>query len=144
MSLWALALIWAVAAVLVAVGVWRWRESRAFAASASRAQGVVVELVSGSSGTQAAAPLSYPVVRYRAMDGREVVFRSGFGSRPSLWRPGQTVTVLYDPADPQAARIESRAASVVTPGCFVAIGAVLAGSATLMFLFFRWADSLIR
>jgi hypothetical protein len=104
---------------------------------------VVVELVTGPAGPQGGVPLTYPVVRYRTTDGREVVFRSGFGSQPPLWRPGQPVTVLYDPANPEAARIETRAATVVAPGCFVAVGVALAAFATVMFLFFRWADSLV-
>ena len=143
MSVWLLVFLWAVAAVLVGVGVRRRQESRRFAASATRAGGVVVELVSGSPGPRGGVPLAYPVVRYRTTDGREVVFRSGFGSQPPLWRPGQPVTVLYDPADPQAARIETKAATVVAPGCFVAVGVALAAFATVMFLFFRWADSLV-
>jgi Protein of unknown function (DUF3592) len=143
MSVWLLVFFWAVAAVLVGVGVRRRGESRRFAAAATRASGVVVELVSGPAGPQGGVPLTYPVVRYRTADGREVVFRSGFGSQPPLWRPGQPVTVLYDPANPEAARIETRAATVVAPGCFVAVGVALAAFATVMFLFFRWADSLV-
>jgi Protein of unknown function (DUF3592) len=143
MSPWLLVFFWAVAAVLVGVGLRRRRESQRFAASAARAGGVVVELVSGSPGPRGGVPLAYPVVRYHTTDGREVVFRSALGSQPPLWRPGQSVTVLYDPANPEAARIETKAATVVAPGCFVAVGVALAGFATVMFLLFRWADSLI-
>ena len=143
MSLWLLVFFWAVAAVLVGVGLRRRQESRRFAASAARAGGVVVDLVSGPPGPQGGVPLAYPVVRYHTTDGREVVFRSGFGSQPPLWRPGQSVTVLYDPADPEAARVETKAATVVAPGCFVAVGVGLAAFATVLFLFFRWADSLV-
>jgi Protein of unknown function (DUF3592) len=144
MSLWVLFFLWAVAAVLIGIAVTRRREARRFAASATRAQGVVVELVQRPSpAPRQSGHLTYPVVRYNTTDGREVVFRSGFGARPSPWQPGQPVTVLYDPADPQAARIESGAASTALPGCFGAVGVAVAVFGTLAFLFFRWADSLV-
>lgn len=145
MSLWVLVLIWAVAAVFVGVAVANRRGSRQFAAGAVRAQGVVVELVSGPApGTSSQVPLSYPVVRYRTMDGREVVFRSDYGTQPSLWRPGQPVTVLYQPSNPQDARIETKARTVLAPALFVVLGIGIACFATVVFLFMYWAQSLVK
>ena len=144
MSLWVLVLIWGLAAVFVAYGVSSRRESRRFAAGAARAQGVVVELVTGATpGPQSSGVLSYPVVRYRTMDGREVVFRSDFGAQPSPWRPGQPVTVLYNPANPQEARIETAARSAGLPALFVVLAVGMAGIATVVVLFIWWAQSLV-
>jgi hypothetical protein len=144
MSLWVLVLIWAVAAVFVAYAIRGRRESRQFAAGAARAQGVVVELVGGPApGPQTPGMLSYPVVRYRATDGQEVVFRSNFGARPSPWRPGQPVTVLYNPANPQEARIETSARSTGLPALFVVLAVGMAGIASVVVLFIWWAQSLV-
>ena len=144
MSWWVLVLVWAVAAVLVGAVLSGRRESRRFAAGAARAQGVVVELASGpAAGPQVPGPLSYPVVRYRTADGREVVFRSDFGAQPSPWRPGQPVTVLYDPGDPQRARIETRARSTALPALFVVLAVAMAGFATLVFLLIHWMQGLV-
>lgn len=145
MSLWVLVLIWGLAAVFVAYAVSSRRESRRFAAGAARAQGVVVELVGGPTpGPQSPGSLSYPVVRYRTMDGQEVVFRSDFGAQPPPWRPGQPVTVLYNPANPQEARIETAARSTALPGLFVALAIGMAGIATVVVLFIWWAESLVK
>jgi hypothetical protein len=145
MSLWVLVLIWAVAAVFVGVAWSSRRESRRFAALAVRAQGVVVELASGPApGPQVPGPVSYPVVRYRTTDGREVVFRSDFGAQPSPWRPGQPVTVLYNPGNPQEARIETKARSAAAPAFFVVLAVGMAGFATVVFLLIYWMQSLVR
>jgi hypothetical protein len=145
MSLWVLVLIWGLAALFVAYALSSRRESRRFAAGAARAQGVVVELVGGPApGPQTPGPLSYPVVRYRTVDGREVVFRSDLGAQPSPWRPGQPVTVLYNPADPQEARIDSKVRSAALPALFVVLAVGMAGIATVVVLFIYWAQSLVN
>jgi hypothetical protein len=145
MSLWVLVLIWGLAAVFVVYAVNSRRESRRFAAGAARAQGVVVDLVAGPTpGPQSTGTLSYPVVRYRTVDWREVVFRSDFGAQPPPWRPGQPVTVLYDPADPQQARIETAARSTGLPALFVVLAVGMAGIATVVVLFIVWAQSLVK
>ena len=145
MSLWVLVLIWGLAAVFVVYAVNSRRESQRFAAGAARAQGVVVDLVAGPTpGPQSTGTVAYPVVRYRTTDGREVVFRSDLGSQPSPWRPGQPVTVLYDPTDPQQARIETAARSTGLPALFVVLAVGMAGIATVVVLFIVWAQSLVK
>jgi len=46
-----------------------------------------------------------PLVRFETTDGNTVEFQSTFRSNPPAYRTGQTVSVLYDPEDPQSASI---------------------------------------
>jgi len=46
-----------------------------------------------------------PLVRFETTDGNTVEFQSSLRSNPPAYRTGQTVSVLYDPEDPQSAAI---------------------------------------
>lgn len=75
----------------------------AFLAGARSAPGVVTELEyrrDSDGGTY------YPLVRFRGPDGRDLVFRGQVGSSPPAYARGEAVTVLYDPATPENARID--------------------------------------
>jgi len=49
-----------------------------------------------------------PVVRFRASDGRVARFTDlSFGTIPPTYKAGDKVRVLYDPKDPETARIRS-------------------------------------
>ena len=50
--------------------------------------------------------VAHPVLRFELPDGRTVEVESGAGTNPPSAREGDTVTVLYDPADPTVARID--------------------------------------
>lgn len=110
--------------LLVACGLTA-RNGRNFAASAERAEGTVVDL-SRSSGKSQGDTVYYPVVSYRTAQGEEVEFISSWGSRPAPYRRGAKITVLYDAAEPQEARIESFfalwGASVITGGLATVFG----------------------
>ena len=75
----------------------------AFLAAAETAPGVVTDLEyrrDSDGGTY------YPLVRFRGPEGRELVFRGQVGSSPPAYARGEAVTVLYDPAAPETARID--------------------------------------
>jgi hypothetical protein len=69
------------------------------------AQGVVVTLVTdyNSDGDT----IYYPVVEFTLPNGKETRVQSSFGTSPPAFWQGQTVTVLYEPENPQGARIQS-------------------------------------
>lgn len=50
---------------------------------------------------------SYPVVAFTDRDGQSHTVQVPEGSSPPEWSAGDAVTVLYDPANPQSARIDS-------------------------------------
>lgn len=74
-----------------------------FVAGAERVTGTVIDLSreSDSEGTVT----FYPVVRFTTADGRTVEFVSSSGSSPPSESVGDRVEVLYDPDDPQDARL---------------------------------------
>lgn len=90
---------------LAAAG-WLGMQTREFVARAAHAQGEVTGLEASRSGSDS-SPTYHPTVRFSAADGIEVTFRSSTGTNPPAHRVGDKVPVLYEPADPQHAEIDS-------------------------------------
>ncbi len=94
------------------IGIMRLRNERAFARSAAQASGVVVgfqrrRLSRRSSSRLRSRVYDFPVVRYTTQTGQRIEFASRTATQPRVVREGEAVTVLYDPAVPQQARIAS-------------------------------------
>ena len=70
-----------------------------------RASGIVVETVEQAGDEDTV--FSYPVVAFTDRDGQSHTVQVPEGSSPPEWSAGDAVTVLYDPANPQSARIDS-------------------------------------
>lgn len=71
-----------------------------------RAPGSVVDtVVQQESGDNSV--FSYPVVAFTDRDGKSHTVQVSEGSSPPEWAAGDAVTVRYDPAYPEGARIES-------------------------------------
>ncbi|MEV4295293.1 DUF3592 domain-containing protein [Microbispora rosea] len=97
--------------------------AREFRRRAQRAHGLVVGLRASRSddGTS-----YYPTIRFTTVYGQQVEAETTFGSNPPPARPGEEVTVLYDPARPTRIRIDSAAGSgTLLGGIFLAVGIVL-------------------
>jgi Protein of unknown function (DUF3592) len=101
----------------VGVGVKGLVDSKRFLATASNANGVVVDVVrvvewvqrgSGKhTGTQR-VPFYYPVVQFVTAREQVVRFRADAGSeKRSAYQVGASVRVLYDPANPRDARLDT-------------------------------------
>ncbi|MEV0970696.1 DUF3592 domain-containing protein [Microtetraspora glauca] len=97
--------------------------AREFRRRALRAPGHVVGLRRSDSGD---GPTFYPIVRFMTAYGQEVETQSRFGSNPPAARPGQTVTVMYDPADPRRIRIDNATGNgTLLGGIFLGVGLLL-------------------
>ncbi len=86
--------------VLALLASWMVTRERAFARTAARATGTVVELDRSNADGNA----YYPVVRFVTAAGDTVTFTSHTGSNPPSYRVGETVEVLYSADDPRDAR----------------------------------------
>jgi hypothetical protein len=79
----------------------------------------------------------YPVVAFYGPSGDEVHFESAFGSRPRVFSEGDHVNVLYDPANPADAHIDS--ALIEASGEFIflfrAFGVAMMGGICFVFAF---------
>ncbi|MQA96846.1 MAG: DUF3592 domain-containing protein [Streptosporangiales bacterium] len=75
----------------------------------------------------------YPVLRFATADGRDVETASDIGTDPAPAREGDRVTVVYDPAEPRTARIDSTLGRGTGIGWACVIGgAALAAFATYL------------
>jgi hypothetical protein len=103
----------------------------------SRAGGTIVD--NSYATTQDGTTVSgayYPVVEFTTADGEVVRFTDGVGSLPPDYAVDAHVPVIYDPADPHAARLASWKRLWFTPTLFVVIGLL----PTLVFQLWRvWA-----
>jgi len=99
------------------------RNAREFRRRAQRTRGLVVGLRASraTDGT-----VYYPAIRFTTIYGQQVEAETTYGSNPPPARPGQEVTVLYDPARPTRIRIDSAAGNgMLLGGIFLAVGIVL-------------------
>ena len=103
------------------------RQAKAFRARAARANGLVTEVRTrfvdtGGRGDTGHNLMYYPVVRFTLPDGR-VVDTETPGAAPSPAKQGAQVTVLYDPADPINAVLDSSwSDGTLGGGCITAFG----------------------
>jgi hypothetical protein len=109
----------AVGSFAILVAMLEWRRERRLRAVGERTDGVVTSL--RWSGTKA-----FPVFRFQTPDGHIVAVKGQFGSSPPMYRDGDPVRVLYDPADPQNARIDRAAFGTLRIVFFLALGTLFA------------------
>lgn len=79
-----------------------------------------------------AAVTYHPVIRFTTGDGRLVELRSGFGGTTHTYRLGEQVPVLYDPADPSRARLDTPLATTLAPKLILVIGVLLLVAAAVV------------
>jgi hypothetical protein len=128
-------------ALFVVVSVRSRRSDRRFLATTQRASGVVTGIHwerPRSYDAQSHAAQAYAELRFTLPDGRVIDTTSDYGTPRPVAAEGETVTVLYDPRNPQQARVEGHAATpAFFTGCFVIFGTffVVAGLVTAVVLY---------
>jgi hypothetical protein len=97
--------------VLIPVGMslllgaaWSVSSTKAWIAKATEVNGKVIEMVRIRDREDGGYMYS-PLVRFETTDGSTIEFQSTLRTNPPAYRTGQTVSVLYDPEDPQSASI---------------------------------------
>jgi len=132
-------------ALFFALGVLLARSKRRFDRTALRAAGEVVDVRWQSRSGLAASGaqrIGYPVLRFTLPDGDTVETVARTTTSADVLQRGRAVPVLYDPADPRKARIDSGPAAagptlmsagfMVIGGVFVVLGlALVAGGIAL-------------
>ena len=74
-------------------------------------------------------------MRFQTAEGRTVEFENDLGSNAPP-RVGDEVTVLYDPARPEEAKVALRSMWRVDPKTLLVVGAIFLGAMVFFFLFF--------
>jgi Protein of unknown function (DUF3592) len=115
--------------LLLVLGVVLTRANRRFDRRAVRAPGRVTGVKWEAVGPRADRTLTgFPELRFTLPDGREIETVARTGTTFDAMREGSPVTVLYDPADPSQARVDSpssAAGATLAGAAFLVIGAVL-------------------
>jgi len=120
----------------VVIGLVELAKTGRMVAASAMTQGTVVENVwampvASAGGTPVAEDSGavegrtayVPRVAFETPDGERVVFLDGIGTVPAEFQVGETVEVLYDPADPDSARIRTWGRIWLGPVLLVALGA---------------------
>ena len=89
--------------LLAALALLFWLRTRAFLGTAQKAQGTVIRMVY-SSDSDGGGGYS-PVYTFRTMSGQVIEVTDRMSSNPPQFKEGQIVDVLYDPENPNRARI---------------------------------------
>jgi hypothetical protein len=90
--------------VVLAIAVYLTWSTHAWLGRSVQASGVVVEVVRIQN-RQTGELMFAPLVRFQTADGRSIEFQSSLRTNPPSYSPGESVTVLYDPARPVSAEI---------------------------------------
>lgn len=96
-------------ACTVCVGIYIYSNTLAFLGRSKAATGTVVEIVVSTTDRpgKKARTTQRPLIEFRTENGEPTRFKSELGTKNSSYSVGDTVPVLYDPADPTEARIDS-------------------------------------
>ncbi|MQA80905.1 MAG: DUF3592 domain-containing protein [Streptosporangiales bacterium] len=113
-------------------------EFLSFRRRAVRCEGLVADMRkvwhSGRGSNNSGHYIHYPVLAFRATDGREVQTVAKNGSNPPMHRVGDNVGVLYDPRDPARAYAGRAVSARVLPVLFVVAGGAFAVGGVTMLL----------
>jgi hypothetical protein len=107
---------------LLVGGVYSGQKRANFLANAETTQGKVVSM---ESSTSDGSTVYYPIVRYTfPQSNQSVKFKHNVGSSHPSWRTGETVTVLFNPADKNDAMIEGGWMNWLGPGVLTGLGTI--------------------
>ncbi len=106
----------------IAIASWLYRKTRALLARAKRAEGTYVG--ADSSFTIDNQTARYDSVAFTTEDGRTLAISSRIGLPWSRYKD-KSITVLYDPADPEQGVIEGRLELWAAPAIFLANGGLM-------------------
>ena len=123
---WAAAIVGLIGLVFLPIGIGFWVNNTSFERDAEKATGTVIDhTMKVSYDRDGDRSESYaPDVRFRAADGKDYEFTDSISSSKKK-EIGSQVDVLYKPADPSDARIDSVARRWLFPGIFGGVGALM-------------------
>lgn len=85
--------------------------TKSFVASAASATGTVIEnryeQSSSTSSSRSSSGSYYPFIKFSTEAGQEITFRGNVGSNPASFTVGEQVSIYYDPARPEEARLNT-------------------------------------
>ena len=119
--------------LLAAIGVFIWIWTRVFLNTAQEVKGTVVRMVYSHS-SEGGGGYS-PVYQFRTIDGQTIEVADGLSSNPPMFHEGQIIDVLYDPANPQKARIKKWMSLYFVSALLGGMGLVFGGIGVILLIF---------
>lgn len=114
-----------VGGLLVLIGVFLYIRTRIFIGKAQEVKGTVIEMVY-SRNSDGDGGFS-PVYQFKTLDGQNIVIHDSLSSNPPRFQVGQEVKVLYDPGNPQKARLNKWMNLYFVPVLLAGIGLIFGG-----------------
>ena len=94
-----------VGGLLALIGVFLFIRTRIFIGNAQEAKGTVIQMVYSRSSSSNSSGGYAPIYQFRTLDGQNIVKQDSLSSNPPRFQVGQELDVLYEPGNPQKARI---------------------------------------
>ena len=114
-----------VGVVLLGIAYFLWMRTKQFVATAHPVKGTVISMLMDSEGASA------PVFKFTASNGDMIEKRDTMYSTPPAHKVGDIVEILYDPNNPQDARVVKSSSLYFAPILLAVMGVVFIGSAVV-------------
>ena len=120
--------------LLFAIGIFILIRTKIFMDKAQEVKGTVIRMVyrrdsDGGGGYS-------PVYQFRTITGQTIEIADGMSSNPPMFTEGQSVDVLYDPENPNRARITKWSSLYFVPLLLGGLG-IIFGGIGMVLLFFK-------
>ena len=123
--------------LLFVAAAWSIWSTNSWLARTLEVEGVVVEMVRMRDSDDKGYVFS-PLVRFETADGGTHEFQSGLRTYPPAYRTGEVVSVVYDPAVPDAAMIRSLLSLWLMPIILSFIGTIFCAIGIFMIVMCSW------
>ena len=114
-----------VGGLLAAIGVFILIRTRIFIGKAQEVKGTVIQMVYSRSSNGGGG--YSPVYQFTTIEGQTIVVADNLSSNPPMFKEGQVVDVLYDPENPQKARIKRWMSLYFVPLLLGGMGLIFGG-----------------
>jgi hypothetical protein len=122
-----------VGGLLAVIGVFLFIRTRMFISKAQEVKGTVIRMVYRHS-SEGGGGYS-PVYQFRTITGQTIEVQDGLSSNPPMFHEGQIIDVLYDPENPQKARIKKWLSLYFVSILLGGLGLIFGGIGLVMLVF---------
>ncbi|SDD48110.1 Protein of unknown function [Mucilaginibacter pineti] len=119
-------------AFLAVLGAGKFNERRKLIKTGVKVNGVVFR-IEESTDDETNSSMYYPVIRYLTEDKEWITETYKLGSRPSVYKEGDSVSVIYDPANYKHFIIDNTFTKFLAPVLFI-IGVLLIASVIIYYV----------
>ncbi len=114
-----------VGGLLAAIAVFSLIRTRIFIRKAQEVKGTIIQMVYSRS-SEGGGSYS-PVYQFNTIEGQTIVVADSLSSNPPMFKEGQVIDVLYDPENPQKARIKKWMSLYFVPLLLGGMGLIFGG-----------------